>query len=178
MKKLFVILSMICFTVTYAQTESKETELSNAERFSAKDGTLIQKVFIEVGTIKGAEFKIIHYTDLVTGETLSSLRIEYETGGTYSDTKIAALDSDEIEGLLKSLDIMQSKVFATIPLNYTEVSYRSRGGFEAGCFWSKGDWSTYLKLEKFDGKSYVFLKKEDFPELQALIRKVKEEISK
>ena len=69
--------------------------------------------------------------------------------------------------------MMQEKVFAMTPTNYTEVTYRSRGGFEAGCYWSKGDWATYLKLEKYDGKSYVFLKKDDFLALLALLEKAK-----
>jgi hypothetical protein len=92
------------------------------------------------------------------------VQISYST-----DTKRASLDSDEIDGLIKSIKMMQENVFNTSPTTYTEVTYKSRAGFEAGCFWKKGEWSTYLKLEKYDGKSYVFLKKDDFPNLLALL---------
>lgn len=173
-KLLFVLISILMFSVSYGQTDTKEKELSNAEKFSSKAGTLIQKEFIDVGTINKAEVKVIHYTDLISNETVSSVRFEYEVASSYStDTKIASLDADEIDGLIKSIRMMQEKVFAMTPTNYTEVTYRSRGGFEAGCYWSKGDWATYLKLEKYDGKSYVFLKKDDFPALLALLEKAK-----
>ena len=173
-KLLFVIISILTFSVSYGQTDTKEKELSNAEKFSLKAGTLIQKEFIDVGTINKLKVQVIHYTDLVSNETVSSVRFEYEVASSYStDPKIASLDADEIDGLIKSIRMMQEKVFAMTPTNYTEVTYRSRGGFEAGCYWSKGDWATYLKLEKYDGKSYVFLKKDDFLALLALLEKAK-----
>lgn len=171
---LLVLLSFLAFNLSYGQTDSKEKELSNAEKFSSKSGTLIEKEFLDVGTLKKAEIKVIHYTDLISNESVSALRFEYEVAGSYSsDTKIASLDADEIDGLIKSIKMMQEKVFTSSPTNYTEVTYKSRGGFEAGCYWSKGDWATYLKLEKYDSKSYVFLKKDDFPELLTLLEKVK-----
>ena len=162
------------FSLSYGQTDTKEKEISNAEKFSSKAGTLIQKEFIDVGTINKTVVQVIHYSDLISNETVSSVRFEYEVVSSYStDTKIASLDADEIDGLIKSIRMMQEKVFAMTPTNYTEVTYRSRGGFEAGCYWSKGDWATYLKLEKYDEKSYVFLKKDDFPALLALLEKAK-----
>lgn len=148
---------------------TKDQELSKAEVFSSKSGTLIEKEFLEVGTIKKAEIKVVKYKDLISSETVSSVRIEYETGGNYSTSKIASLDSDEIDGLIKSIKIMQEQVFNSSPENYKEVTYQSRAGFEAGCYWSKDEWQTYLKLKKFDGKSYVFLKKEDFPKFLKLL---------
>lgn len=56
---------------------------------------------------------------------------------------------------------------------YTEVYYRSRGGFEGGCFTSKGAWSSYLKLERFDGKSYVWLEAADLTTLYGLLEQAK-----
>lgn len=175
MKIIIILISVLTVNLSYGQTKTTEKELSNAQKFSSKAGTLIQKEFLEVGTIKKALIKVIHYKDLISLDSVSSVKFEYEVVGKYSsDTKAASLDADEIDGLIKSMKMMQEKVFIATPLNYTEVTYKSRGGFEAGCYWSKGDWSTYLKLEKFDGKSYVFLKKEDFPELLTLLEKAKQ----
>lgn len=169
---LTLALSLITTAMTFGQ--SKEQELSNADKFSAKAGTLIQKEFLDVGTVSKAKISVIHYKDLISSETVSAVRFEYEVATSYStDTKIASLDADEIDGLIKSIKLMQEKVFLSTPTNYTEVTYKSRGGFEAGCYWSKGDWATYLKLEKFDSKSYVFLKKDDFPILLSLLEKAK-----
>lgn len=146
----------------FAQTPAKEKELSNAEVFSAKAGALMQKEFVEIGTIKKAKIQVLYYTDLISNTKTNALKFEYDVASTYStDTKVAILDVDEIDGLMKSIKLMQDNVMLTIPANYTEVYYRSRGGFECGCFTSKGAWSCYLKLEKYDGKSYVWLESAD-----------------
>jgi hypothetical protein len=176
MKQKKTVLTLALFLTTIAMTfgQSKEQELSNADKFSAKAGTLIQKEFLDVGTIKRAKIIVIHCKDLISNETVSAVRFEYEVASSYStDTKIASLDSDEIDGLIKSIKLMQEKVFVSTPTNYTEVTYKSRGGFEAGGYCSKGDWVTYLKLERFDSKSYLFLKKDDFPTLLSLLEKAK-----
>jgi hypothetical protein len=59
-----------------------------------------------------------------------------------SDEKIVILDPDEVERLIKSFDIIQNEIFITKPVNYTEVSFRSRVGFEAACYISTGKWKT------------------------------------
>jgi len=173
MRKTFVmLLAVMIGTTLYAQTPSKS--MSDAEKFSEQAGTLIQREFIEVGSLKKATLKVVKYTDLISGTSISSLRFEMVVASAYSkDTKMAALDQDEIDGLVKSIKTMKEKVFPLNPENYTEVTYKSRSDFEAGCFRSKGDWSTYLKLERYDSDSYVFLKKDDFPALLALLEKAK-----
>jgi hypothetical protein len=171
MKKVLLLLCALSFCSAIAQT--KEKELSNAEKFSAKAGVLIQKTFLEVGTLKAAVFSVVQYTDLMSNTKATALKIEYESTAKYSGTKIAMLDADEITGLIMSIKLIQDKIFPSAPTSYTEVSFKSRGGFEAGCFWSKSKWDTYLKLEKYDKDSYVFLEKEDFPPLLTILEQAK-----
>lgn len=172
MKKILLLLSIISFCSAISQT--KEKELSNAEKFSIKSGVLIQKDFINIGNLKSAVFKVVHYSDLMNNTKTSALKIEYETASKYStDIKVAVLDADEMVGLIASIKLIQEKIFPSSPTNYTEVSFKSRGGFEAGCYWSKDNWNTYLKLEKYDKDSYVFLDKEDFAPLLALLEQAK-----
>jgi len=156
-----------------AQTPAKEKEISNAEAFSAKAGTLMQKEFVEVGTIKKTKVLVLYYTDLISNTKKSALKFEFDVSGYSTVTKVAVLDVDEIDGLMKSIKLLQEKVMVIVPTNYTEVYYRSRGGFEGGCFTSKGVWSCYLKLEKFDGNSYVWLASEDFTTLYKLLEQAK-----
>ncbi len=173
MKNIALIFIMaLSATLVFAQT--KERDISNAEKFSAKAGALMQKEFLVVGEINSAKIEIVYYTDLISMQKQSAVKFEYESQGKYtSDTKVAVLDADEIDAFIKSVKLMQEKIFPSVPTNYTEVSYKSRGGFEAGCFWSKGNWSTFLKLEKFDKDSYVFLSKDDFPKLLTLLEQAK-----
>jgi hypothetical protein len=157
-----------------AQTAVKEKEQSNAEAFSATSGTLIQKEFIEIGTLKKSKVQVLYFTDLISNVKKSALKFQLDVVSSYAtDSKVAILDVDEIEGLMKSIKLIQEKVLVSVPTNYTEVYYRSRGGFEAGCFTSKGAWSCYLKLEKYDSKSYVWLETEDLATLYNLLEVAK-----
>ena len=175
-KKNLIIAAAVClFSLEiYAQAPTKEKEQSNAEAFSARAGTLMQKEFIEIGTVKKAKVQVVYYTDLISNIKKSALKFEYDFVSSYStDTKVAVLDLDEIDGLMKSIKLMQDKVMLTIPANYTEVYYRSRGGFEGGCFTSKGAWSCYLKLEKYDSNSYVWLESADLTTLYRMLEQSK-----
>ncbi len=176
MKPIKILMASICLLLTFnsvAQVE-KEKERSNAEKFSDKSGTLIQKEFIDVGDLKKCKIQIAKFTDLVSNQKTSAVRFEYSSVSSYSsDTKLALLDADEIDGLIKSLKLIQEKVIPTTATSYTEVSFRSRSGFEAGCFSKKTSWDVYMKLERYDGKSYVFLDIDDLPKLLSLLEQAK-----
>ena len=174
MKKMITVLMISIVGINGFTQQTNEKELSNAEKFSAKSGTLIQKVFNTIGTFKKCEIQVIEYTDLISNTKQKALKISFDVVSTYStDTKTAVLDTDEIDGLMKSIKLMQDKVMLTVPTLYTEVSFKSRGGFEAGCFVSKEDWSSYLKLVKNDGKSYVWIEKDDLTTFYDLLSQAK-----
>lgn len=175
MKKLFFVIVWIMLSAC-AFGQTKEKELSQAELFSAQAGTLIERQFIEIGKVKGVEVKVLKYKDLNGGTEKSALRFEYDYRSTYtSDTKIASLDVDEIDGLIKSIKNLQANVFTTNREVYTEVTFRSRTGFEAGAYYSpdKGKWSAYVQIEKYDRNSTVFLSTEDFITLLGLVESAK-----
>jgi hypothetical protein len=177
-KRIFVIGLLITMTnLSFGQTEIKAKEISNAEKFTDKSGTLIQKEFSDIGDLKKCKIQIARFTDLISNQKASAVRIEYNYISSYSsDTKVALLDADEIDGLVKSLTLIQEKVLPNVATNYTEVSYRSRSGFEAGCFSKKESWSIYMKLERFDSNSYVFLDKNDLPKLIELLEQSKSKL--
>ncbi|WP_394775436.1 hypothetical protein [Flavobacterium sp.] len=172
--KVILTIFLIISNISFAQISTKEKEISNAEKFTDKSGTLIQKEFIDIGDLKKCKIQTAKFTDLITTQKTSAVRFEYNYISSYStDNKLALLDSDEIDGLIKSLKLIQEKILPTVPTNYTEISFRSRSGFEAGCFSKKESWDIYLKLERYDGKSYVFLNKEDLPKLLSLLEQAK-----
>ena len=155
----------------------KNVMTSNAEKFSEKSGTLIQKEFADLGDVKKCKVQIATFTDLISNQKTSAVRFEYETANSYgSSTKLALLDVDEIDGLIKSFKIIQDKIFPTTPINYSEVSFTSRSGFEAGAYVGKSGWSAFLKLEKYDSKSFVFIEKEDLPKLISILEQAKSKL--
>lgn len=174
-------LTTILFTILIASAavygqDTKEKQLSNADQFSAKAGTLIEKQFIDIGQVKGVQVKVLKLKDLNDGTTKTALRLEYEYKSSYStDTKIASLDSDEIEGLIKSIKNLQTNVFTSTRDTYTEVTFKSRTGFEAGAYYDTGKskWTAYMQLSKYDSKSSVFLNTDDFSTFLTLIEQAK-----
>lgn len=180
MKKIQLIFALIAITLySFGQqaAKAKEQEVSNAEKFSERAGSLVQKEFIDIGTLKKCDIQVAKFTDLISGQKSSAVRFEYEYKSSYSsDTKIAMLDEDEIDGLMKSIKIIQEKVLPTSTTNYTEVNFRSRSGFAAGCFSKKNSWTTFMKLEKFDSNSYVWMEKEDLAQLLSLLLQAKEKL--
>ena len=100
-KNLMIAAAACLFSLQiYAQTPAKEKEQSNAEAFSAKAGTLMQKEFVEIGTIKKAKVQVLYYTDLISNTKTNALKFEYDVVSSYStDTKVAILDVDEIDVL-------------------------------------------------------------------------------
>lgn len=182
MKKIMMMTLCLLLSVqqfSFAQTASvanakHDEPTSNVEKFSNRSGTLMKKDFIDIGSLKKCEIKVNYFTDLIGGQKQSAVRFEYEYKSSYtSDTKIALLDADEIDGLMQSIKIMQDKVFASTPGNYTEVEFKSRSGFAAGCYSKNNTWSCYLKLERFDSNSYVWLDNQDMATLLELLQQAK-----
>ena len=183
MKKLILslILISICSFVnaqTTAVAAAKTSEISNAEKFSDRAGALIQKEFITIGTIKKCDIQVMYFTDLISNQKQSAVRFEYEYKSSYtSDTKVAMLDADEVEGLIKSIRLLQTTIASpTVPTNYTEIAFKSRSGFSTGCFSKSNTWSSFLKLEKFDSNSYVWIDNTDLPTLLTILEEAQKKM--
>lgn len=224
MKKLTIsiVISLISYTLL---SQVKEKELSNAETFSNQSGSLIEKQFIPIGKIKGVEVSVMKIKDLNSNVSKSALRFEYEYKSQYTtDSKIAVLDNDEIEGLVKSMNNMIASVFNSTRTVYTEVNFMSRTGFKAGCYFDvkkasndapstknekfyvetketmfegksvnkdekgtyiwkavttspttepTGNWKAFVRLEKHDTNSQIYMSTEDFKTLFSLVEQAK-----
>ncbi len=128
---LFTIAAFVlCTNVSFGQAETKakelDKEISNAEKFSDKAGTLMQKEFIDVGELKRCKIQIAKFTDLISDQKTSAVRFEYSYVSSYSsDTKLALLDLDEVDALINSLKLVQEKVLPTVSTSLLKYSYRS-----------------------------------------------------
>jgi hypothetical protein len=166
MKNLFItLLSIILFTYS-SFSQQLEKNLSKSEEFSQKAGLLVERNFSDIGSVQGVQIQVMKVKDLISGTEFKSLRFEYVFKSSYStDTKIAVLDSDEIEGLIKSLNFIKTNVHNSTRESYSEITFTSRTGFKAGCYWDNGKWKNFMKLEKFDSKSSVYFGQNEFNSL-------------
>lgn len=146
---------------------------SKLETFTSKSGTLIKQEFTDIGQVKSCKVQVLKVKDLITGESFSGVRLEVST--TYSE-KSTLLDSDELTGLLNSLTLIKDKILPTTPTIYTEIVYKSRGGFQAGCYSNKQDWSLFLKIDQYDDKSYIWCKSDDLDNVISVLSNAKTKI--
>lgn len=178
--KVFLPIFLLLFSaITFGQVvkPTPEREQSKLEAFSARSGTVIERQFIDIGDVRGVKIQVYKVMDLVSKTNISGLRFEYTVRSSYStDDKIAVLDSDEVDGLIKTIDMLKATVFPSTRDSYTEVEYRSRGGFEAGAYYSDKKWTAFLKLEKYDSKSIVTMRTEDLDALLIVLQLGKEKM--
>jgi hypothetical protein len=164
--KQLIFCSMLVFLMTrdgFSQVgpTAREKEQSNIEKFSSQSGTLFKKEFKKIGLVGDVEFQVLTITDLLTNKKTSGIKASKEVHKSYgSDTKDAFLDYDEIDALIKAITTLK-KYPNTIPSNYTEIGFASRGGFQLTMFVSGGKWDIAMKLEKYDSDSYEFLEYSD-----------------
>lgn len=164
MKQLLIMTLLILSNLGFSQEKDLKTE---TEKFGGKSGRLLKKEFFEIGKVNGVEISTLKVTDMNDDVSQSALRFTYQTYGTYSKTKIAHLDKDEIDGLILSIQEIKNKILLSTPTTYTEVTYKSNTGFEFGAFSSKKDkiWKSYLQVDKYDSDSMVTFKEIDLEKL-------------
>lgn len=162
------------FTVGQATKEVKATSeikessgKSKIESFSVRKGCLIKKDFKTLGYVKRVEVQVLKLTDVLTGTSVSGIRIK---SGGHAD-RSCYLDADEVDGFLTSGKFLLNSLK---PSNkYVEYQYTSRDGFQAGVHQNKEEFSYFLRLEKHDNDSYVFLDKDDFEWLIEMVESAK-----
>jgi hypothetical protein len=174
MKKYSLFFVFFMPAVLYGQKEVVQKQASNAEKFSDKAGTLIQKEYDPIGDVAKCTLEVLTFKDLLAGHKMTAIQFKYDYHASYgSDTKLAVLDADEVDAFLASIKMIREKIMSGVAPKYTEVSFLSRSGFEAGCFSKKDKWKGYMKLSQYDSNSFVFFEEGDFIKLAALLQAAK-----
>lgn len=186
MKKILTIILLLLPVTLLAQdkavhnTQSNTTETttqqhpkSHIEMFS-ESGSLIKKEYILVDEVDALRFEVLKITDVTTQKIVMGLRITPILG---SNIGVAFLDSDEIDGFLKSVDYMITSVVSEkAPANSVEYNFTSRSGFEfstynsQGFFGGKKKWSVSTTLEPFILNSHISLSVEDLQQIKGAIQ--------
>ena len=161
----------------YAQDTTRDsTQQSKIETKLLTKGILVRKEFIPLGIIQSKntrlDVEILKLEDLTnTGKTYG-VKINYETSSGYStSTKSAFIDRDEIKDVIIALKKINEEILKTVPNGYTEVIYICRSGYQIGMYYDKSKkWQAYMRLEKYNSNSDVFLEAEALLTLQILLQ--------
>jgi hypothetical protein len=148
-----------------------EKQQSNAELFSQKSGSLLQKGFEPVGIVARCKVQVLHIKDLIGGHLVNALRLE----GQLSD-KVAVLDPDEVDALIASMQVVKKTIADPAPQYYTEVNCTSRDGFSAGAYCDKGKWTQFIKLEQYGSDALLTMNADDADKFLGFLQAAKEKM--
>jgi hypothetical protein len=174
MRNLTVAVLILFASVVYSQSQTAPK--SKAEQFSEMEGTLVQKVFVDIGKFNKVDFQVLYYTDLVNGKSISAMRLSLNYQSQYtSDEKVAVLDRDEVDSLMKSVNYLITNATRRTATSYEEMLYTSRAGFKLGCYWDAdtSSWKGFMKLERFDKDSSIYFNSEGLLMILSLLDKVR-----
>jgi hypothetical protein len=166
MKRLSLALAIALYSLLATAQENKPVK-SNTELAFEKPGMLVQKEFILVGSMKGTLMDglstyVVKYSDLMSAQKANVLR--FDAGSGHSSSRYAVVDADEADNLIKAIKLIQEKVLTATPSGFTEVSFRSRGGFVVGCLYQDKKWKIYINMDRA-GDHSLGLSTDDLREL-------------
>ena len=109
------------------------------EALRSEEGAVIFRGFTRVGGITGAAGTEIgveaqEYTNAATGARERGIAVAIRPGGRDQPPRVALVDYDEIEPLVRGVDAIWRSGRAVTRLQDYQASYRTHGGFEVATF--------------------------------------------
>lgn len=149
MKKLFILLVLLC-SVAVSNAQEKETEnRSNAVLFEESKGSLIRKDFYNLPKVGGLENNVLILTDIFTGTKIGCLRMEYydDCANLYD----GYIDFEELDAAIKSLSYIKETILHTTPDVYTEFSFKSKAGVQLGTYFNEKTkkWVVFIWIREY-----------------------------
>ena len=179
MKTIFTTVLLLCFSA-FGFAQNSVNDISNTELFSQIDGTLIKTEYVEIGKLKTSVLEVIIHNDLINNKRITGVKFSYDNGvkTVNAQTRVVFIDKDEVDALIKSIQIIKEQILPSKENHYTEVLFKTRGGFEAGCFFSlkNNQWNGYMNFVKNSRESYILLELPDFDVLMELLRQAKQKL--
>lgn len=171
-----IVFIIICAIV--AQAFSQEKPQSKTEAFANQTGVLIEKKFIELGYLDQADVRLQKMKNLSNRQTAYGMRFEYLPGNeVVSNVRIAYIDSDEMDELVKAIAIIHSDIVNKKPKELNEITFVCRSGLVVGYFFdiTKNKWILYIQLQQGDSRSTIKIGDNGFKQLLDFIKEAKAE---
>lgn len=170
--------AVVVFAAHAQETKEPATAI---ERFSADSGEVVVKGFEDIGRLdckyryKGV-VGIARFTNAVTGDVISGLRVSVKGTGQYDSERQSFVDYEEIDGLLAGLNYLKSVDGAVTPLADFEAEFSTEGGFKATVFSnSDGGMSSAITVGKYSSE-VCYLEEGALTATRALVVKAKQRL--
>ncbi len=172
---LFIFIPIHLFS---QDSSSNKKALTKLETLSNQQGTIIKKEFMDLGNFAGMNVELLTITDQVKGNSKTGIKFSNSERIGYSSREYSSfLDGDEINGLLKFLDFIQT---LSDPVTvYTEFNYQSRGDFKVFAYRKPGAklWTEGAYADKSYSGSYLELKQKEVASLTQALLSVKSKLN-
>lgn len=155
--------------------ESKDTT-TRFESFSSKHGVIRIKEMYPLPAIPSqygtAEAELVRLTNVRDQDSSIALAISYTGSGKYDRELREVIDEDEFDSLADAIAyvIANKDSISKQAVAYTEVEYRSRGGFRAGFYYSPSD----SKGNSYIGVSHETVFLNSISDFQGVVKAAKE----
>lgn len=172
MKSLSFILLLI---ISMGLIDAQDRE-SMYEKFANQTGVLISKEYMELGFMDQIDIRLVKMKNLFTNESYTGLRLEYMPGNEIiSAAKITFIDNDEIDGLIKAINILQTSVLDKKYNSQMEFTVKCRNGAIIGYFYDavNSKWQPFVQVHEKDPKSTIRVENDRFEYFKKLLENAK-----
>jgi hypothetical protein len=144
MKLLILVLSgLLVFCQSSYPQNIWQRPPTKIEAFQARTGTVVVRAFATIGAARVLNESVVRVeydalTDVTSGEREYGIVIYVHNAREPEEGRIAFIDYDEIDSLVKSIEYIAKTNGSVTELPTFEASYRSRGGLEIASFGDKG----------------------------------------
>ncbi len=167
---------LVVFLFLFIKTNAQQSQGSLTEQFANQTGVLISKQYVELGFMDLIDFRLVKMKNNFTNDTAFGVRLEYLPGNELiSSVKVAYIDDDEIDGLIRAIDIFQSSI-----LNYryayaADFTFRCRSGLVVGYYYEaeKAKWDPFIQIQYKDPQSTIRVENDNFDYLKKLLKDAK-----
>jgi len=175
-KSLFLFLSAGLSFVSPAQITNNE--MSPAESFAARKGTILEKRFDQIGKVGYLNIQIEYLSDLSTNEKIQCVRFDIQQVNTASGPSVL-LDSNEVNEIISFLKYISSNIITRPPVDpNTEISFTSKYNIGVGCFWQgSNNWTLFIRADAQNPATETDIAKPDIAALLKTLRLAKSELA-
>jgi hypothetical protein len=180
MKKYLFVFLVFGIGNAYAQKENGK-EISPAQSFSDRKGTVIEKRYDEVGKVGFVTVQIAYITDLTNSDKMECIDLDFQPPPNTTGQQVSGLlDTNQINGLLTFVNYITSKVTTHPPVDpNTEISFTDKYDFQIGCFWKKGaGWILFLQMDSQKPSTETDIYQADIAGFVKIMNLAKTEIQK
>lgn len=178
MKKITVLLlALIVIGRLFGQdTIQKKTPQTKIEVLFEKEGTILRKEIINLGSVGGIEVSYLKVADVKLNLEEKGLMFSKSySDGFRSFNFTSFLDADEVNGLLSFLEFAKNN--ESKPIVYTEYIFNSRGNFKGVLYTDvasgklAGEWKqAFYTDDNHPGSATFIRRKDNYPFYEMILR--------